>query len=465
MTEPPRFAIVGHPNKGKSSIVATLAEDESVAISAEPGVTLRATAYPLELDGETLYELVDTPGFQRAREVLEWLDAHDRGAGARADVVGEFLRAHESDARFEAELELLAPVVDGAGILYVVDGSRPYGRQYEAEMEILRRTGRPRMALINLIGSGDHVEEWRAALAQYFSTVRVFDAVRADFSKRIELLRAFGAIDERWAERLDRAADALLAERERRRRRAAREIADLLLVAVTATESVELPEAATQAERRSAEEHASAELRARIRSSEREARRAVQQIYRHADTQMREVGDDVLDVDVFSRHSFRLFGLSTRQLAITGAASGAAAGGLVDAAAGGTSLMLGAGVGAAIGAAGVVGGARRIARARVLGRPLGGYALVAGPITDPNLPWVLLGRALLHLELVAERNHARREELVVEAASADTPARRIDAAGRRHIDGLLRRARQGRGDAGEIRDALADAAAALVRTP
>ena len=28
----PTFAIVGHPNKGKSSIVATLAEDESVAI-------------------------------------------------------------------------------------------------------------------------------------------------------------------------------------------------------------------------------------------------------------------------------------------------------------------------------------------------------------------------------------------------------------------------------------------------
>ena len=171
--DPPRFAIVGHPNKGKSSIVATLAEDDAVAISPHPGTTTRARAYPMRLDGEMLYELIDTPGFQRARETLTWLESHDRGAGARAAVVREFVHAHAADPRFHDECELLQPIVDGAGILYVVDGSRPYGRQYEPEMEVLRWTGRPRMALINLIGKGDHIEEWRAALAQYFSIVRV----------------------------------------------------------------------------------------------------------------------------------------------------------------------------------------------------------------------------------------------------------------------------------------------------
>ena len=209
----PRFAIVGHPNKGKSSIVATLAEDDAVAISPHPGTTTQSRVYPMRLDGEVLYELVDTPGFQRARETLAWLQKHDRGAGERAAVVAEFVAAHRKDPRFHDECELLAPIVAGAGILYVVDGSRPYGRHYEAEMEVLRSTGRPRMALINLISSGDHVGEWRAALSQYFSIVRVFDAVRADFAKRIELLRAFGAIDERWAPPLNAAADALVAAR------------------------------------------------------------------------------------------------------------------------------------------------------------------------------------------------------------------------------------------------------------
>src|SRR5688572_11547290 len=292
----PRFAIVGHPNKGKSSIVATLAEDDALAISPHPGTTTRSRAYPMRLDGETLYELVDTPGFQRARETLAWLEAHDRGAGERAAVVREFAAAHAADERFKDECELLRPVVDGAGILYVVDGSRPYGRQYEAEMEVLRWTGRPRMALINLISAGDHVDEWRAALSQYFSIVRVFDAVRADFGKRIELLRSFGAIDESWAAPLTGAADALEADRERRRRAAAVEIGDLLIDSLSAT--VTVPLAGPDADE-AALANGRSKLQQRVRRREVEARRSVQEIYRHASLPIDESTAPYLVADVF----------------------------------------------------------------------------------------------------------------------------------------------------------------------
>ena len=457
----PRFAIVGHPNKGKSSIVATLAEDEAVGISPEPGTTTRATPYPMRLDGEVLYELIDTPGFQRARETLEWLEAEDRGAEARADTVRRFVEVHRKDPRFHDECELLAPIVDGAGILYVVDGSRPYGRQYEAEMEILRRSGRPRMALINLIGSGDHVAEWQAALGQYFSIVRVFDALRADFAKRIELLRAFGALDERGAPQLEKAAEALIAERDWRRQQAARAIADLLVDALTATVTLPLKDPEQQA---AVAQQAQAKLQERIRRREQESRRAVQQIYRHADTDVEEAEGTPLGEDVFSARSFRIFGLSTRQLALTGAASGAAAGGLVDIAVGGASLLLGAGIGAALGAAGAVGGASRLAKIRVLGQPLGGHELVVGPVSDPNLPWVLLSRALLHARLVAERNHARRDRLVIEAVGKTGTGTEINADARAGIDGLLRKVRKLRVDEAEARPALAEKIEALIGT-
>jgi hypothetical protein len=458
----PRFAIVGHPNKGKSSIVATLAEDEAVLIAPQPGTTTRAMRYPMRLDGEVLYELIDTPGFQRAREVLVWLQTHEQGADARADTVRQFLETHEDDPRFHDECELLRPIMDGAGILYVVDGSRPYGRQYEAEMEILRRTGRPRMALINLIGSGDHVEEWQAALGQYFSIVRIFDAVRADFAKRIELLRAFGAIEESGAQQLNTAADALIAERARRRQRAARAIADLLVDALTATVRLPLPDTDAQP---AVEQTARTRLQETIRKREQQARKAVQQIYRHAETAVQESVDTPLTEDIFSRRSFRIFGLSTRQLAVTGAASGAAAGGLIDVAAGGTSLLLGAGIGAAIGAAGALGSASRLARIRVLGQPLGGHELVIGPVTDPNLPWVLLSRALLHVRLVAERNHARRDQLVLEAESRDGPGRQLDPASRGEIDGLFRQLRKGRIDDADARQQLATMIEKAIDTP
>ena len=83
----PRLAVVGHPNKGKSSLVATLAEDDSVGIGPTPGTTLRTREYPMTVDGRLLYTLIDTPGFQRARRVLaipahprEWPGRRSRGS-------------------------------------------------------------------------------------------------------------------------------------------------------------------------------------------------------------------------------------------------------------------------------------------------------------------------------------------------------------------------------------------------
>jgi hypothetical protein len=455
----PRFAIVGHPNKGKSSIVATLAEDDSVAISSEPGTTKAARSYPMRLDGVTLYELFDTPGFQRAREVLAWLHAHDRGAGTRADVVREFVLQHSADERFHDERELLRPILDGAGILYVVDGSRPYGREYEPEMEVLRWTGRPRMALINLIAAGDHVDEWRAALSQFFSIVRVFDAMHADFARRIDLLRAFGAIDETWAPRLNQAADALAAERARRKERAATEIADLLIAVLTATESAALPDDRADP---AVEDAARTRLRKSIRAREHAARRSVQEIYHHEGLEAREAEASFLTEDLFSERSFSVFGLSSAQLAMTGAASGAVAGGIVDAMLGGASLFLGAGIGALIGAAGALAGSDRLAKVEVLGQPLGGFELRLGPISDPNFPWVMLGRALMHVRLIAERNHARREALVVDAERAEHLGDTVDAARRRRLEGTFRTLRSDASIDAVTRKRLIDEIAALI---
>ena len=134
----PRFAVVGHPNKGKSSVVATLAQNDSIAIAMEPGTTRDSHRYPMKVDDVTLYELIDTPGFQRPRKVLAWLQGHSLSASDRPDTVAAFVTQHADDPRYHDECELLRPIVEGAGIIYVVDGSVPYNREHEAEMNILR---------------------------------------------------------------------------------------------------------------------------------------------------------------------------------------------------------------------------------------------------------------------------------------------------------------------------------------
>jgi GTPase SAR1 family protein len=407
----PVLAVVGHPNKGKSSIVATLAHDLSVRIAPEPGTTTRSRRYPMKVDGRILYELVDTPGFQRARRALAWMREHETTAAQHAAVVSRFIETHRRSGEFEDECALLTPIAEGAGILYVVDGSKPYGPEYEPEMEILRWTGRPRMALVNPIGTADHIEEWRAALEQYFGIVRVFNAMSANFTKQVELLRAFGQLDESWTECFDEAVRALEADRRERHRLAARAIAETLVEMMVLVVSQAV---SREADPSRAEQTLEKRYLDELRALENRGRRAVERIYDHAGVNRRETAFELLEHDLFAEESWLLWGLTPAQLALTGALGGAAAGGGIDLAAGGASLMLASLVGAAVGAAAAWFGSDRIAEVKIAGVvPLGSKRFTMGPSRNINLPYVILGRALHHQRLVALRTHAHRDSLDV----------------------------------------------------
>merc|ERR1711879_573478 len=126
MTNPnktqPVFAVVGHPNRGKSCIVATLTRQDAVRISEISGTTTRSQAFHLSMAGQSQYELVDTPGFQRPRQVLAWLQQRADHAAQRVESVRQFLVefADKQPPAFQDEVELLTPIMQGAGIIYVV---------------------------------------------------------------------------------------------------------------------------------------------------------------------------------------------------------------------------------------------------------------------------------------------------------------------------------------------------------
>ncbi len=434
----PVFAVVGHPNKGKSSIVSTLAHDDSVAVGRIPGTTTRCRTYPMKVDGEVLYTLIDTPGFQRARAALDWMRQHETTADKHPQVVEAFLSAQRGGERFVDECELLAPLMAGAGILYVVDGSVPYGPEYESEMEILRWTGQPRMALINPIGEADHIEAWRVALGQYFSVVRVFDAVTADFSKRIELLRAFGQLKGEWRSPLQQAVDVLLQNRSQRRLSAASSIAASLAAMLTLQVEKKLDPRADAGREKPVLE---AEYRRRLQVLEKRCRDAVEDIYDHHKIERIEPELNLLDAKgLFSEESRRLFGLSRTQLMGYGVVGGAVVGGAVDAAVGGASLMLGTLVGGGIGAFSTWLAADRLIDVRILNMPLGHQLLVAGPTRNINFPHMVFARARLHHALIARRTHAERGKLNIEE-SLEALVRPLGDGERRRLEKVFGRLR------------------------
>lgn len=447
----PVFAVVGHPNKGKSSMVATLAEQEDIAIGPLPGTTRQAREFTFRVAGEPQYILVDTPGFQRAREVALWLQAQGGDASARPGHVRRFVETHLSDPRYADEIQLLKPIINGASILYVVDAAKPYGAEYELDMQILQWSGRPRMALVNRIGPGDFRVSWHKALGQYFSIVRDFDAVHADFETRLGVLRALSELEQDSAGNLARTIEAMQTARVRRRQRCAALIANQLATSLVLQEQERLSDGDEQGPVRSRlQDH----LMLRLRNAEDAARAQVEAVYGYHRLSRESSALPILDADLFAAEQWELFGLSRPNLLVTAALGGAAAGGVIDLAVGGASLLLGSVLGGLLGGASAWLGGNEIARMRVLGEPLGGASMRVGPVTAPNFPWVLLGRALVHHQLVSERNHAQRSVLALEAQASPSKLDQLAAGERRTLANLL--ARLQRGDIGAV-DELATA--------
>jgi hypothetical protein len=446
----PVFAVVGRVNRGKSSIIATLAEEDSIAISPLPGTTRRSTSYDVALDGEVLFRLVDTPGFEDAARALRWLEQGNPSADRRRERVAELRQAFMGGAEFVEECELLGPVLEGAAILYVVDGSTPFRENIMAEVEILRWTGQPRLALVNRSVDTSHLAAWHAALAPAFSTVRNFDAHAASFRERLQLLALFRELCEPWRAPLGHAVERLQAEQSRRLRESALCIAALLVDSVTHTLVIEAAEGGpSPAEQAAVEQRFLDDLRGR----EERARRAVEQLYRHhrLTTEVQSLERPAFSRDLFSERVWSSLGLSAGQLITTYSVAGALTGGTLDAMVGGATFFAGSVLGAAIGGATALWqlGARAFSvtaveslgeRLEKSAEPTHRYRI--GPHQHPNFPFVLLDRALLHHQAIRYRAHALNASSELRLDATTSPTRELHAPTRQRLNKCFSRARK-----------------------
>jgi Domain of unknown function (DUF3482)/50S ribosome-binding GTPase len=414
----PTFAVVGAVNHGKSSVVSTLAENDEVRISAMPGETVTSQRFWLR----DLFAFYDTPGFQNAIEALRELESAARATEPLA-VFQEFLERHRADQDYEAECRLLKPIVEeDAGIVYVVDGSEPLLEIHIAEMEILRLTGQPRLAIINRTKAEDHLAEWRRRLGLHFNAVREFNAHYASFSDRIELLETLAGIEQRWKPKLMRAVEIFREEWQKRLDDCADIILDLLSDALTHYESAAGSELASR--RREIGEKLKEQFIHSVSQREARAHKELILLFEHHRVQPAKANDQIIDTGLFSEETWRMFGLNERQLVVAGTIGGAAAGALFDLATAGHSIGLPTVIGAAGGAVGtfLMGKKRPELKAKLPGTfpgkhwQLGGRTISVGPCRAVNFPWILLDRAVGVVCYLVTRAHARRDEATLGAS-------------------------------------------------
>jgi GTPase Era involved in 16S rRNA processing len=407
----PKFAVVGHPNKGKSSIVSALALDDSVQISDTPGTTTKKRSFPLSVDGKILYELFDTPGFQRARKVLAWLEKHDVPANKKHEVVRAFIEKYKEDERFNDEIELLEPIMDGAGIIYVVDGSQPYGEEYETEMEILRWTGQPSMALINHIDSTDYSEEWKRALEHYFKMVRTFNPMQSSIEQHMSILESMAQLKEEWIAPVKASIKLLKRYQEQMVERSASLVARLVYESVSSVEKLSFK---TEEASKEEKEKIESNYKDRLRDLEISTQKSIEEVWNHDHLKKEQKVLTFEGMDLFSEETASVFGLTRKELIITGATSGAVTGAGIDLLFAGHTLLLGGAIGALLGGTGAYFGFNELSEVKVLGQTIGKRYLEMGPMENRNFPYILLGRTIYHTVKVAQTSHATRDVFDIE---------------------------------------------------
>ena len=415
--EVPRFAVVGRVNKGKSSVIASLIENDAVKISPRPGTTTECVRYDVEVDDRILFSVIDTPGFEDAPRALHWIKQREVTAADRSERVRQFVRAFEGTDEFVQERRLLRPILDGAAILYVVNGDEPYRRNYETEMEVLRYTGRPAMALINRSDASAHIEDWLRALNQYFMLVRLFDAHVVTWGERRKLLEAFATLEPSWERSIAEAVDALQVQQQRRHYQVANIIADMLVDCLTLHLTAGLPDERALSHEKPRLER---EFHDKLRAIEKKAHQKIATVYLHRLDDWSPETDIELGSheDLFAKETWDVMGLSPRALLTLTVVTGAAAGGAIDAAVGFASALTGTVIGGLSGlGVGMYELTRRYASASniaeqamsVLRPSEHAYRIRVGPHPSLNFPFVLLGRALSHFDRVRTWAHAKKE--------------------------------------------------------
>ena len=161
---PPRIALLGRPNVGKSSLLNRLAGEERVVVDTVAGTTRDAVDEIIELGGQT-WKFIDTAGIRRRYRALQGADYYATmragNALARAEVAVVLMDVSEPLA--EQDIRVVEQVLDaGRGLVLafnkwdLLDEERRIYLEKEIDRQLSRVSWAPR---VNISAeTGRHME-------------------------------------------------------------------------------------------------------------------------------------------------------------------------------------------------------------------------------------------------------------------------------------------------------------------
>jgi len=372
------------------------------------------------IDGREIIRFIDTPGFQNPKQTLLWMKNYQ---GPDHLIVEAFNGTHAGDPDFKSDCELFTPIIQGAGIIYVADGSRPLRSVDRAEMELLRLTGRPRMAIINSKeDESGYLEQWKSEFRKHFNSIRKFNAHRATYAERIALLESLKSIDQDWEPALEIVISAFIEDWNRRNSVTAEIICAMLEECLEHSQTRNFWD-------RSHEDAVKKKLqeayRLTIRKMEKNAHQKIRKLFKQNIFNYDLPTEAILQEDLFSEKTWQVLGLTPRQLMTTAGLAGGALGAAFDVAAAGLTFGIFTAIGGAVGAGwAALGGGKRLAKTKVSGLKLGGQRMKVGPNENIQFLYILIDRSLLFYSHIINWAHGRRDYPAPSEGEAPGPVRK-----------------------------------------
>lgn len=183
-----RIAVTGNPNQGKTSLVANLAYDDSLKISNKSGETQKSAISSLVIDNEIIYELFDTPGFNNAEDIRDFIqESSDKNI---ITILNKCIEDKKNDKRFALDLEILEVLIESDIILYIVDDSE-YSPASKPSLDIIKSISKPSFLIFNNKKDKHKNDSWSDVVNEYFLSSYNYNVLTSDINDKVNIFNLF----------------------------------------------------------------------------------------------------------------------------------------------------------------------------------------------------------------------------------------------------------------------------------
>ena len=192
------FAVIGKPNNGKSTIISTLTFDDRIEIADEIGTTKKSAKYLYNYMGKNVSAYYDTPGFEKAKLILIYIEEHKETVTSINQILQNFIDEYSNNTSTKKDIEILKAIIQSDFLVFVINISENFNKNVIGyELEILKELKKRTIILFNQVDKNkDYSSTWINELKKYdLVNIHQIDPLNSQHENIIHILASLYSLN------------------------------------------------------------------------------------------------------------------------------------------------------------------------------------------------------------------------------------------------------------------------------